>query len=162
AEEAGARIRSHKAGVTRALIAALDDWAAVRRGPRKDADAARRLLEAASAADRDAWRDRLRKALDRPGGGRLAAVRARARTGPVAELTAVTLDLLGVALFEAKDTPAAEGLLREAQRLHPRDVWLNYDLARCLEELGRRDEAIRYYTAARAIRPETAHALAHA
>src|SRR5262245_23165882 len=94
AEEAGARIRSHKAGVARALIAALDDWAAVRRGPRKDAAAARRLLEAASAADRDAWRDQLRKALDRPGEGRLAALRELARTAPVAELTAVTLDLL--------------------------------------------------------------------
>ena len=31
-----------------------------------------------------------------------------------------------------------------------------------LEKLSRRDEAIRFYTAARSIRPETAHELAHA
>jgi len=31
-----------------------------------------------------------------------------------------------------------------------------------LEKLARREEAIRYYTAARSIRPETAHELAHA
>src|SRR4029077_9361480 len=44
----------------------------------------------------------------------------------------------------------------------PRDVWVNYGLARTLEALGRRDEAIRFYMAARAIKPETAHELAHA
>ena len=33
---------------------------------------------------------------------------------------------------------------------------------RCWRQLSRRDEAIRFYTAARAIRPETAHELAHA
>ena len=31
-----------------------------------------------------------------------------------------------------------------------------------LERLNRRGDAIRFYTAARALRPETAHALAHA
>ena len=46
---------------------------------------------------------------------------------------------------------------------HPDDVWVNYDLAGALDELrpAARDEAIRYYTAARALRPETAHELAH-
>jgi tetratricopeptide (TPR) repeat protein len=39
---------------------------------------------------------------------------------------------------------------------------VNYNLARVLEALGRTDEAVRYYTAARSIRPETAHELAHA
>ncbi len=49
-----------------------------------------------------------------------------------------------------------------AQRRHPDDVWVNYNLARVLEAVDRTDEAIRYFTAARAIRPETAHELAHA
>ena len=56
----------------------------------------------------------------------------------------------------------AESVLRRGRRLYPGDVWLNYDLARALEKLSRREEAIRYYTAARMIRPETAHELAHA
>ena len=53
-------------------------------------------------------------------------------------------------------------MLRAAQQRHPRDVWVNYALAKVLEKLSRRDEAIRFYTAARSIRPETAHELAHA
>ena len=40
-----------------------------------------------------------------------------------------------------------------AQLRHPGDVWVNYDLARVLEQLNRRDEAIRFYTAARAAPP---------
>ena len=56
----------------------------------------------------------------------------------------------------------AESVLRRGRRAHPGDVWLNYDLARALEKLARREEAIRYYTAARMLRPETAHELAHA
>jgi tetratricopeptide (TPR) repeat protein len=47
-------------------------------------------------------------------------------------------------------------------RPYPRDLWVNYELGRVLERLSRPDEAIRFYTAARAIRPETAHMLAHA
>ena len=44
----------------------------------------------------------------------------------------------------------------------PRDVWVNYELGRVLEAHSHRDDAIRFYTAARAVRPETAHELAHA
>src|SRR5262249_29947301 len=54
-----------------------------------------------------------------------------------------------------------ETVLQRAQERHPRDVWVNFELAGVLEKLSRRDEAIRFYTAARAIRPETAHWLAH-
>ena len=53
-------------------------------------------------------------------------------------------------------------MLRKAQQRHPRDVWVNYELGKVLEKLTRPDEAIRFYTAARSIRPETAHELAHA
>jgi tetratricopeptide (TPR) repeat protein len=49
----------------------------------------------------------------------------------------------------------------EAQH-HPDDVWINYNLAEVLaEDPKRREEAVRYYTAARALRPETAHNLGH-
>jgi tetratricopeptide (TPR) repeat protein len=73
----------------------------------------------------------------------------------------VSLHLLGANLVDLGDPTAAEAVLREAQRLYPGDVWLNYALARCLEQLARREEAIRYYMAARSLRPETAHELAH-
>jgi Flp pilus assembly protein TadD len=73
-----------------------------------------------------------------------------------------SLDLLGRALNDAGDPAGAEVVLRQAQQRHPRDIWINYDLARSLEKLPRREEAIRYYAAARSLRPETAHELAHA
>jgi tetratricopeptide (TPR) repeat protein len=73
-----------------------------------------------------------------------------------------SLDLLGGALRDAGDLSAAESVLRQAQRRHPGDFWLNWNLAQCLEKLARREEAIRYYMIARSIRPESAHELAHA
>src|SRR5262249_42166823 len=74
----------------------------------------------------------------------------------------VSLHLLGTGLARAGDQVLAESVLRSAQGRHPGDVWINYELGGALEGLSRRDEAIRFYTAARAIRPETAHELAHA
>jgi Flp pilus assembly protein TadD len=78
------------------------------------------------------------------------------------ERGAVSLDLLGKALDSSGDPALAETVLRVAQRHYPTDVWVNYDLGVSLERLGRREEAIRYFFAARSVRPETAHQLAHA
>jgi tetratricopeptide (TPR) repeat protein len=74
----------------------------------------------------------------------------------------ISLHLLGAALHADGASALAESVLRRAQLRHPRDVWVNYELGKVLEYLERPDEAIRFYTAARAIRPETAHELAHA
>ncbi len=54
-------------------------------------------------------------------------------------------------------------LLRSVTGRHPDDVWANYELAATLHEFRpkARQEAARYFTAARALRPETAHALGH-
>jgi len=161
--EIGARIKARQAKVAVTLAAALDDWARVRRDKRHDRPGALRLAQAARAADPDPWRNQLRDALDATEGQkRLDALRDLARSARVDELPAVSLDLLGSALREAGDPQRAEAVLRQAQRRRPDDVWLNYNLAECLEKLARPNEAIRYYTAARAIRPEVAHELAHA
>ena len=162
AEEAAARIRCRKAKLAQGLVAALDDWAGVRRAERNDPVAASRLLAVARRADPDAWRDRLRAALDQPGGqDRLKALRELADSARIDELPPVSLDLLGVSLLDEGDAQNAANLLREAQRSHPRDAWLKYNLARSLHKLGRTEEAIRYLMAARTIHPETAHDLAH-
>ena len=89
-------------------------------------------------------------------------MQALAKTAKFEELGPISLHLLGTGLNDAGDTAKAESVLRTAQQRHPGDVWVNYALATVLEKLSRRDEAIRYYTAARSIRPETAHELAHA
>jgi tetratricopeptide (TPR) repeat protein len=70
----------------------------------------------------------------------------------------VSLDLLGKGLSNAGDAPAAE--CGAAQQRYPGDVWINYDLAEVSAKLARRGEAIRYFTAALALRPETAGRLA--
>ena len=162
--EAAARIRLRKPVLARRLVAALDDWAAVRRTQRNDRVSARRLLAVARLADPDPWRNRLRTALDQPGGekDRLKSLRALARSARIEELPAVSLDLLGVSLLDEGDADAAADVLRKAQRVQPSDGWLKYNLARSLHKLGKTDEAIRYFMAARTIHPETAHALADA
>jgi eukaryotic-like serine/threonine-protein kinase len=161
--EAGAKIRARPAAVAVTIVAAIDDWAAVRRSKMGDRQGGARLAEVARAADSDPWRAGLRNALDLADKAqRLEALRGLARDANVDELPPVSFDLLGSALLDGRDPETAERLLRRAQRRYPSDVWLNYNLAQCLEKQARREEAIRYYTAARAIQPETAHELADA
>ncbi len=162
AEEAARRIRARPPEVATALATAVDDWAAIRRDRQKNRAGAAALSALAGAADPDTWRLGLRRALDLPEqAARLEALRRLARAAPFETLGPISLDLLGRALKDAGDPAGAESMLRRAQQRHPGDVWINYDLARSLEKLARRDEAIRYYTAARSLRPETAHELAH-
>ena len=95
---------------------------------------------------------------------RARALQALARAAKFEELGPISLHLLGSALTRNSmgDPTVAESVLRRAQQLYPGDVWINHELGRVLESRGRPDEAIRFYTAARAIRPETAHELADA
>ncbi len=161
-EESAQAIARRPAHVAGTLAAWVDHWASVRLG-RGDCDGAARLAAVARAADPDDWRGRLRAALLKCGKReRLDAIRDLARSAPTSELPPVTLALLGSALLRAGDPAAAEAVLRPAQRRHPGDLWLAIDLAQTLEKLSRRGEAIRYYMMARAVRPESAHSLAHA
>ena len=156
-EEAGARIRARPPAVAISMAAALDDWAGLNRGNHQQ------ITEAARIADPDPARNDLRKALTLAEKSlRVEALKALASKEHADELGAVSVDLLGKALLNEGELPAAEAVLRRALRLHSGDVWVNYTLGSVLEKLSRRDEAIRFYTAARAIRPETAHELAHA
>jgi serine/threonine-protein kinase len=155
--DAGARIAA--APIVVELVNALDQWAFIRRvlAPR-DAPGARHLTAVAKAADPDPWRCRLRDALDLE-----SADRERARTA-FEELAATapedarhreSLSRLAFALGRLGKKETATALLRRAQRAHPDDFWINYDLARSLMGTGRPDEAARFYTAAVAIRPRS-------
>jgi serine/threonine-protein kinase len=165
-EAAARKIKGCPASVALALAAALDDWAAQRRKARpEDADAWKRLVATVRAVDPEPTRDRMRQlwlATDRKAQRQPLLQLARAadpRGWPPASLT-----LLAAALDAADRRDAAAAVLRRAQAEHPGDVWVNYNLARLLERLHppRIEEAIRFYSAARAVRPETAHELAHA
>jgi tetratricopeptide (TPR) repeat protein len=160
--EVAARLRARRPGVAVAMVAALDEWAAVRR-LRKDLAGAARLITVAQGVDSDAWRRDLRAAVAQPDPAkRRTELQKLAREARFDALSAISLDLLGMALNDSGEVAEATTVLRAAQRWHPGDVWVNYDLARILEAQGRREEALHYYIAARALRPETAHELAHA
>ena len=114
-------------------------------------------------ADPDPWRNHLREILQASSTqDRLTSLKALTKSARFEGSPAMSLNLLGATLLDMGDPASAAGVLRAGQRLYPGDVWLNISLALCLERLARREEAIRYYVAARALRPETAHSLAHA
>jgi tetratricopeptide (TPR) repeat protein len=157
--EAAEAIRSRPA-VTAALAVALDDWAYVRRG-RANLAGAVALTEAASAADPDPFRRRLREAVRQnnwPALGPLAASDDLPRQPPT------TLILLGLYLRKVGTRPGLE-VLRRAQHEYPGDFWINYTLGSVLFAEGGREEraaAIAYLRAAAALRPQACGQLAEA
>ncbi len=164
-EAIGARIRSRPAGVALALAAALDHWAGRRRLARPDDEAGwRRLVAAARASDPDPIRDRLRVLWARADrhAPRQPLLELASQADP-REWPAASLLLLAEALHASGSPDAAVALLRRAVAHQPGDVWLSYRLASWLEAMppSRMEEAIGYYQAARALRPQTAHELAH-
>jgi serine/threonine protein kinase/tetratricopeptide (TPR) repeat protein len=141
------------------LATALDHWALVRsrlRGPKDPRW--RELLATARIADPDPWRNRLRQAIIQDDVPQLMAL---AGSSQAAHLRPQSVLLLGYALSRRKKHPEALALLREAQRRHPDDFWINHELPFFLEvgPSPQVEEAIGYYRAALAIRPEspTAH-----
>ena len=165
-DAAAAQIRTRPAGVIPMLAAALDDWATLRRKARpKDIESSRRLIAVARAADPDETRNRLRAVWLQPEGkAQREPLLALAKEADPRQWPVQTLTLLATSLLDAGEPAAAAELLDRAQTHHPGDVWINHTLGRCLEQVQppRMDDAIRFYTAARALRPETAHDLAHA
>jgi tetratricopeptide (TPR) repeat protein len=164
AAEAAERLKRRPTAVVVELAAYLDHWLSVRVEARRPQDARRKLLEVARAADADEYRGQLRSLLS---AGQLSTQAAHleslAREPKAAGLPAPTAVLLGLALEGAGAQRAAVSLLRRAVARHPDDVWINFSLAEATERLvpRPREEAVRYLTAARALRPETAHRLAH-
>jgi eukaryotic-like serine/threonine-protein kinase len=159
--DAGARIAA--APIAAEMVDALDQWAFVRRvaNPR-DSSKAGALAAVAKAADQDPWRNRLRDALDLDATDRAragAAFEELAATAPEVVLHRESLSRLAYALGSHGRKEEAASLLGRAQRAHPDDFWINYDLARSLMGSGRPAEAARFFTAAVAIRPRSELAL---
>jgi serine/threonine-protein kinase len=155
--EIGSRLKDRPAAVAVAAAAALDGWALIRLVDPLKVARWRRPLEAARAADADPFRNQVRAALadsDR------AAMKALAADPKAAELPPASVVLLAAVL---EDHAMAVTMLRGAASRHPDDVWVNYALAYRLGWLrpAPREEQVRYYSAARAVRPDTAHELAH-
>ncbi len=164
--DVGALVRRRPAATARALSAALDDWVAVRRGMSKSRVAGLpRLLAAARAADPDPDRDAVRAALS------LADPKARLdRLRPLIERAnsetwaPASLELLARGMADAGGIDEALIVLRNASGSHPDDVGIQITLGEIFEQMSpaRTAQAIQAYAVARALRPESAHSLAHA
>jgi eukaryotic-like serine/threonine-protein kinase len=162
--EAARWFRRRRAEVAVELAGHLDHWSEVRRATRRPPASWRKPLELARAADADDYRDRLRALLeadDRK--AQVVQFKALADEPRAAELPPLTAILLAGALEGAGERQAAVGLLRRAAPRHPDNFWVISALAGAMTRLkpSPREDAVRYYTAARALRPEAAHDLAH-
>ncbi len=157
AADAGARIAA--APIAAELVDALDQWAFVRRVANpQDPSQARQLSEIATAADPDPWRSRLRDALDLESADKEQAretFQDLAASTPEEVLHRESISRLAYALGHLGDRETEAALLRRAQRAHPEDFWINHDLARSLMGAGKPDEAVRFYSAALAVRPQS-------
>ena len=160
------RIKSRPETFVREVVTGLDHWMSFRHDLLADPQhkqalpGLRRLIELARGLDSDPVRGRLRALLEE------ADLKAHRRTlGELAaspnvlEFGPSTALLLSRLLNEAGDSRAATEVLRASVIRYPGDLWTNFQLASLLgdsvrSEPARLDEAIRYYTAVRAIRPE--------
>jgi tetratricopeptide (TPR) repeat protein len=161
-EEAASRVQA--SAIREHLVAGLDDWAAGLTDVSKEGTTqkARRLLGVAQQANPDLWRNRLREALLSRAAAQLEQL---LRSVPVEELPAGTLGLLGSFLEGDKLPVGLRGkilqsgikALRRAQRRFPADFWINHNLAQALTQLQppRLEEAIGFYRAAVALRPQS-------
>jgi hypothetical protein len=137
---------------------ALTNWAivAIRRGDPSGGN----LLSMAATFDPDPWRNRLRQvfATRRLPPGEL---RELVLTAPIESLPPATLFLLvQAAAANPLSDAEVQSRLRQVQRLHADDFWINFALARFFEsaEPPQYDAAVRYYSVAAAIRPSAAAA----
>jgi serine/threonine protein kinase/predicted Zn-dependent protease len=153
-EQASARIA--QSSICPALVQALDEWAGMRKRARGMADPFwKKLIHIAQKADPDTWRNRFRAALlrrDRP------ALEQLADDMPVQQAPPATSYLLGQVLKELGSLQKAVTVLRAAHRLHPDDFWLNDALGSISKQAFQPphdDDALRYYTAALALRPQS-------
>jgi serine/threonine protein kinase/Flp pilus assembly protein TadD len=146
-EATAARIRASP--IREQLLAALDGWA-LSTGD----DALRtRLLRLARSIDPDpAWGDRLR---DPASWGDAQALERLAASAPMDTSSPQLLTALGAQLQLAGAD--AEPFLREAQRRHPEDFWINCELGTLLMR-SRPADAVGFLRAAVAARPDSSEA----
>jgi serine/threonine protein kinase/Flp pilus assembly protein TadD len=154
-EEAAELVQSQPPAVRGILVAALDHWLILAR--HKKAPEAGWLAQVLSQGDPDPWRRRVRAARVR---NDRKALEQLAREVDAAAQPPEELFLLHMSLTQRGAREGALALLRRAQERFPGDFWINHDLGMALQtcQPPQRAEAIRFLTAAVAVRPESAGA----
>jgi eukaryotic-like serine/threonine-protein kinase len=159
------RLKSRPDAFVRQLVVSLDHWLIVRYDAREESgggpEGLQQLLELVKRLEPDAERNRLRALLEQSDlKAHRASLSVIAEQAKVIEFGPSTALLLSQLLIKADDNKHAIGVLRAAVVRYPDDAWINFELARMLEDGNQPDDAIRYYTVVRALRPETGWDLA--
>jgi serine/threonine-protein kinase len=154
---AAQRLRQRPAAVREAIVAALDEW-----------DSLAALPQVGISKPHQAWLRAVLAGVEPEDGlGRqLRAVRAekdRVKRQAALEKLAAGIDVAKVParvltrLARRLSPKPRVALLRRAQGCHPADFWVNHDLGQVLQQVTprRMDEAVRFLTAAVALRPES-------
>jgi serine/threonine protein kinase/tetratricopeptide (TPR) repeat protein len=149
------------------VAAALDDWVAVRRWPglRREVAGCERLVAVARGIDPEPLRDRLRATWGQPLTETPEELRRLADTIDVRAQHPATLVIFARTLpFSARSVAesrlqqdAALRLLKRACTAYPGDFWLNFELGNKLIAKDN-EEAVRFYSVAVAIRPDSGNA----
>jgi len=163
-EEAAAELRQHPM-ILDELSVGLTEWARTAfKGDAPGAHPKYHLLDVADTIDPDPLRQRVRAFVrNRPSGEEYYRIRRELVTSARADLrrqpTSTIRLIAGLYLFPHAYTSGIDeliGLLEEAQRLHPQDFWINFQLALVLDksEPPQLARALISYHVAHAIRPD--------
>jgi serine/threonine-protein kinase len=150
-EEAAEKIRERD--IRMELAAALDHWTTVRQATSGQDDPFWRRLQAlATAVDPDPFRVKLRQSwADFNGDAKKLAASVETLDQPMAVLMSLVMPFL---VIKDHGQPWRE-LLRKLHQRHPQDFWINFSLGYVSPDPV---DALRFSTAAVAIRPENAGA----
>ena len=144
------------------LTGYLDDWAFIRRASGRSEANWRRLVAAARGGDPDPWRDALRAKFGAQDPDTVAEIRRMVDDPKLEDQPAAGLLLLARQLkFGCGDSAQATRVLRRAARRYPGDFRIQFELAQApgategpsVDMFPFPAEAVRYLTAAVAIRP---------
>jgi tetratricopeptide (TPR) repeat protein len=158
---AAERIRQRPAAIRDAIIAALDEWDALAADKRfgisePHAEWLRAVLEAAEPAD--GWTRQFRAArTEKDQAKRKNALEKLTAADDVGTLPVRSLTRLAWQLAQVEADATAARLLRRAQQQYPADFWVNFNLSWFLQKMTppELDDAVRFLTAAVALRPES-------
>jgi tetratricopeptide (TPR) repeat protein len=149
---AAERVRSRS--IARELAQALEFWSDMRRRAKNEQQPNwKQILQVAEAADPDPTRNRVRESLRTDN---RQALKDLATAANVRQLSPGTLLLMSYALSRMGSRDQCLELLRRAHSEYPGDLWINDALGvTCLwdGDPSQWDDAVRYYTAALALRP---------
>jgi serine/threonine protein kinase/Flp pilus assembly protein TadD len=151
--EAVALLRRRPPEIRGTLIAALENWLIL--AHQQKAPEIGWLERVLATADTDPWRQAVRAARGRRD---RSALERLAREVDVAAQPPEALSILALVLRQRGAPESAVALLRRAQERFPGDFWINFNLGMALQasRAPRDGEAIRFLTAAVALRPENA------